>query len=226
MQRCVLNLLLLFILQALPAHAVSASFTQLYGLAGNCDATLVESTSGQLFGTTLNGPSGAGVIFRATSVHVVLGSGFTNLHTFVASDGGDSHGGLAMAPSGMLYGTTARLAQSNNIFQGGMGSIYGISQTGAFNVLYRFGTSTNDLGQPLDGASPRAVPVVAPGDTLYGTAFQGGSSGYDNNGLGYGVIFSIQTNGNSFTVLHSFSGSDGANPTTLAMGKDGSLYGA
>ncbi|MGZ4962544.1 MAG: beta strand repeat-containing protein [Limisphaerales bacterium] len=224
-QRCILNLLLLFILLALPAHAVSTSFTQLYSLAGNCDAALVQSTNGLLFGTTLSGgPGGGGSIFAASPTTSRFSGSFTNLHSFATSDGGESHGGVAMAPSGMLYGTTARLAQSNNIFLSGMGSIYGMSQSGAFNVLYAFGTSTNELGQPLDGASPRAVPVVS-GDTLYGTAFEGGSSGYDNNGLGYGVVFSIGTNGNSFSVLHSFSGSDGANPTILSMAKDGSLYG-
>lgn len=227
MKRRLLQIILPLALFALPAYAVSPTFLQVYNALTNCDATLVQSTSGLLFGTTLSdGPAAAGSIFSAsTNTMFRQGPGLTNLHTFTTSDGGQSDAGLALAPLGMLYATTARLAQSNNIFPGGMGSIYRISQTGSFAVLYRFGTLTNALGQPLDGASPRATPVTPLGVTLYGTTFLGGSSGYDDNGLGYGVVFSIQINGSAYSVLHSFSGADGANPTALTMGQDQSLYG-
>ena len=223
-----LQLMLLASLLALPARAVSPTVSVLYNLFNNCDSTLVQSTNDLLFGTTLtDGSESAESVFVASTNALRRGfsTGFTNLHTFVASDGGQSDGGVALARSGLLFGTTAGLALSNNIFPGGMGSIYRMSQVGAFSVLYRFGTQTNDLGQPLDGASPRATPVCPAGDMIYGTTFQGGSFGYENGGVGYGTVFKIQTNGASFSVLHSISGNDGANPTALIIGADQLLYG-
>jgi len=223
-----LQLILAVLLLALPTRAVSPIFNPLGNLVTNCDATLVQSTNGLFFGTTLNdGPALAGSIFVcATNTTFRLDGGLTNLHTFVASDGGQSDGGVVFAPSGMLFGTTARLALSNNVFPGGMGSIYRMSQSGAFSVLYRFGTQTNALGQPVDGASSHATPVAPAGNTIYGTAYLGGAFGYSNGGLGFGTIFKVQTNGASFSVLHSFTGNDGANPTALIIGADQSLYGA
>src|ERR1035437_4168022 len=59
-------------------------------------------------------------------------------------------------------------------------------------------------GSPSDGARPTAGLILS-GNTLYGTAFQGGSSGA-------GMVFTVNTDGTGFTNLHSFNYSDGANP--------------
>lgn len=59
---------------------------------------------------------------------------------------------------------------------------------------------------------------------FYGTTYNGGSNGYANAGLGYGIVFKTDTNG-AFTELHSFMGPDGANPTALTLANDGNLYG-
>jgi uncharacterized repeat protein (TIGR03803 family) len=61
--------------------------------------------------------------------------------------------------------------------------------------------------------------LILLGNTLYGTAYQGGSSGF-------GTVFAINTNGTSFTNLHSFNyASDGANPQSGLLLIGGTLYG-
>jgi len=72
-------------------------------------------------------------------------------------------------------------------------------------------------------------PVDGSGDTLYGTAYNGGSSGY-------GTVFKVNTNGAGFTTLHSFTAaftnaagaytnSDGANPEAGLIISGSTLYG-
>src|SRR5450759_3417370 len=69
-----------------------------------------------------------------------------------------------------------------------------------------------------DGANPQAGLILS-GTTLYGTAFQGGSSGN-------GTVFAINTNGTGFTNLHSFIyGSDGASPYAGLILSGNNLYG-
>ena len=55
---------------------------------------------------------------------------------------------------------------------------------------------------------------------LYGTTTQYGTNGY-------GTAFKLDTNGNNFTVIHTFgAGTDGEEPqAALVQGKDGFLYG-
>ncbi len=56
------------------------------------------------------------------------------------------------------------------------------------------------------------------GDTLYGTASSGGSSGN-------GTVFRVNTDGTGFTNLHSFTGSDGAMPSAGLVLSGTTLYG-
>src|SRR5439155_1221025 len=62
-----------------------------------------------------------------------------------------------------------------------------------------FYTSTNS-----DGAYPLASLILS-GSTLYGTAAQGGSSGY-------GTVFAVNTDGTGFRNLHSFAATSGSFP--------------
>ena len=56
-------------------------------------------------------------------------------------------------------------------------------------LIYRFNTNS-------DGANPYAGLILS-GNTLYGTASDGGSSGN-------GTVFAVNTDGTGFTNLHSF----------------------
>src|SRR5947209_143860 len=69
-----------------------------------------------------------------------------------------------------------------------------------------------------DGADPYAGLILS-GNTLYGTAFVGGSSGD-------GTVFKVNTNGTGFTTLHSFTGGlDGATPYAGLVLSGNTLYG-
>jgi uncharacterized repeat protein (TIGR03803 family) len=79
-----------------------------------------------------------------------------------------------------------------------------------FTNLYGF-TSGND------GAVPSAG-VILSGGLLYGTALDGGSNRF-------GTVFSVQTNGANFTVLHSLSSNDGTFPFSGLVLSSNVLYG-
>ena len=75
-----------------------------------------------------------------------------------------------------------------------------------------------------DGANPYAGLILS-GNTLYGTACGGGSSGN-------GTVFAVNTDGTGFTNLHSFThlvlpgtNSDGANPYAGLILSGNTLYG-
>src|SRR5262249_29996091 len=103
-------------------------------------------------------------------------------------------------------GTTRRGGTAN------FGTVYKLTPQGQETTLYSFTGGA-------DGASPsRSSLARDSAGNLYGTTPEGGASGV-------GVVFKL-TPGGKFTVLHTFSGSDGAVPYgTLVRDKAGNLYG-
>ena len=169
-----------------------------------------------LYGTTPFGGSwGNGTVFAVNTD----GTGFTNLHSFTAvppypgpstnSDGGAPFARLILG-SNALYGTAARGGSSGN------GTVFALNTDGTgFTNLHSFTallSSTNG-----DGASPEAGLIVS-GNTLYGTAPSGGSSGR-------GTVFAINTDGSGFTNLHSLAGGDGSGPYAGLLLSGNALYG-
>src|SRR5579864_1924013 len=77
-----------------------------------------------------------------------------------------------------------------------------------FTTLHNFSagsTSSSGIYTNSDGAGPWAGLLLS-SNTLYGTARDGGSSGY-------GTVFAVKTDGSGFMDLHDFTGySEGANP--------------
>jgi uncharacterized repeat protein (TIGR03803 family) len=70
-----------------------------------------------------------------------------------------------------------------------------------------------------DGANP-SWELLLWGDTLYGTTFFGGGSGY-------GTVFKVNTDGTGFSVLVSFNGANNeAYPSTTLLLSANTLYGA
>src|SRR3989442_1097779 len=135
---------------------------------------------------------------------------FTTLHSFTAfpinpninTDGAYPEASLVLSGN-TLYGTTQNGGSS------GFGTTFSLNTDGTgFTNLHDFnGTS--------DGANPIGSLVLS-GNTLFGTASFGGSSGA-------GTVFRLNTNGTGFTNLYSFkvpstnssgqyTNSDGANP--------------
>jgi uncharacterized repeat protein (TIGR03803 family) len=85
-----------------------------------------------------------------------------------------------------------------------------------FTTLYSFTVTATPYPTNGDGAIPDSL--ILSGNTLYGTASAGGSSGQ-------GTVFRINFDGTGFTTLYSFTGgSDGTIPGGLLL-SGGTLYG-
>jgi uncharacterized repeat protein (TIGR03803 family) len=195
-------------------------FTNLHSFTGR-KATGANPYSGlvlsgnALYGTGLSGGSlGAGIVYMIYT----NGSGFTNLHSL---DGGadeyQPQGGLDLIGNA-LYGTTDYGGQDTN------GAVFVIETNGmGFTNIYSF-TGSNDGSVPAAG-------LILSNSTLYGTAQYGGTS---NGAAGFGTVFSLNTNGAPFRVLHTFTttgnvygtNGDGANPIAGLILSGNTLYGA
>jgi uncharacterized repeat protein (TIGR03803 family) len=120
-------------------------------------------SSNTLFGRTVSGGGfGVGTVFKLNSD----GTGFTNLHSFTDYGGGAGpvpQAGLILSGT-TLYGATEFGGTWNN------GTVFRLNTDGTgFTNLYSFSGGS-------DGANPAATLVLS-GNTLYGTASAGGSSG-------------------------------------------------
>lgn len=90
----------------------------------------------------------------------------------------------------------------------------------AFAVIANASTQTvlHNFGTPPHGGTPYSNVIRDAKGNLYGTACYGGNSGM-------GVVYKIAPGGKQ-TVLHSFSGADGANPQAgVIRDSAGNLYG-
>ncbi len=122
------------------------------------------------------GTSGYGTVFAVNT----NGSGFTNLHSFTGSDGANPYAGLILSGN-TLYGTAQQGGSS------GAGAVFAINTDGTgFTNLHSFSALVS--GTNSDGANPQARSILS-GNTLYGTASAGGSSG---NGTVFSLSFRPQ----------------------------------
>ncbi len=167
----------------------------------NPACTLIVSGN-LLYGTTLNGGSnGDGAVFVATLDGTVVKTlySFTN-----GADGANPAGSLTLS-GGTLFGTAKNGGHSYS------GTIFSIETNGTgFTNLYTF---TNGM----DGAYPTGGLVLL-GDTLYGTAEDGGIDSA-------GTVFSIKTNGSGFASLYNFAFDDGESPMAGLTLVGTTLYG-
>ena len=190
--------------------------------AGNPQGDLAVSGNG-FFGTSLGGGSnGVGSVFLgSTNGGVSVIRNFAVVSADEATNsGGASPGALLALSGGTLYGTaTAGGAAAN-------GTVFSLSTNGStFAVLHDFSVLDSNTGTNTDGVLPCGGLVLS-GGTLFGTASGGGAGGA-------GVVFSINTSGGSFTVLHDFSpldpltatNADGAFPSSGLVLSNGVLYG-
>jgi uncharacterized repeat protein (TIGR03803 family) len=93
---------------------------------------------------------------------------------------------------------------------GNDGTVFKITPSGTLTTLHSFDVA--------DGVLPYAGLIQATDGELYGTTFDGGTTGQ-------GTVFKISTSG-TLTTLHSFDGTDGGYPNTgLVQATDGNFYG-
>jgi uncharacterized repeat protein (TIGR03803 family) len=174
----------------------------------------VDSTTGDLYGTTTEGGSGCsskgcGVLYKQAA-----NGTFTVLHVFDgANDGSNPAGRLLRDAQGNLYGTA--------LFDGpnGRGTVFRYGADGQFTVLHGF------AGE--DGANPDGGVISDSAGNLYGVTTMGGPD-YQAGGLpGYGTVYELASDG-AFSTLHAFTdGIDGTGPVDGLTGDQaGNLYGA
>jgi len=205
----------LFVLPALIAglgliltnRVTAQTFTTLHSFTNSPDganpyASLILSGN-TLYGTTqFGGSSNIGTVFAVNTD----GTGFTNLYSFIGSSYEANPRASLILSGNTLYGTATYGGGSDN------GTVFAINTNGmGFTNLYSF-TGGSDGANPFDG-------LILSGNTLYGTAFNGGSS-YS------GTLFAVNTSGTGFTNLYTFTGgSDGGNPFAGLILSGSTLYG-
>lgn len=155
-----------------------------------------------IFGTTpYGGSADAGVLFKITP-----DGNEEVLHSFGAteSDGVVPLAGVVSDNIGNLYGTTWSGGQNDN------GVVYKIAPDGTETLLHVFAGGE-------DGGAPYSTLVIDAKGNLLGTTSRGGRRNE-------GTIFKIAPTGQE-TILHSFSGWDGAGPTNISLDDKGAIYG-
>ena len=148
---------------------------------------------------------------------------FTTLYSFTGNtDGGMPSAGLSMDRAGNLYGTAS--AGGNKSCRPTCGTVFKLTPKASswvFSRIYAFSGP--------DGDTPQGGVIVGPDGNLYGTTADGGA-------FGAGVVFRLQPPPNickaflcswAETVLHSFSGADGAYPYfgSLVFDEAGNIFG-
>jgi uncharacterized repeat protein (TIGR03803 family) len=176
-----------------------------------------------LYGTAMGGgSSGCGTAFKVNTD----GTAFTTLHSFTGgSDGGDPNGGLVLSGN-TLYGSAREGGSSAGA--SGNGTVFAVKTDGTgFRNVHSFTASPAPDYTNSDGAWPGKL--LLSGNTLYGTALGGGSSGN-------GTLFKVNTDGTGFTTLYSFTAlsapvyqygtnSDGVYPIAGLVLSGNTLYG-
>jgi uncharacterized repeat protein (TIGR03803 family) len=179
---------------------------------------LIADRAGNLYGTTVLGGNGAGVVFELSPGHGRKG-GWTEtvLHNFNGADGTNPLGGLAMDAQGNLYGT----AFSDTVRTGGV--VFELSPGDnngwTFTQLYGF-----DGQDSPSGANPNGGVIRDASGNLYGTTQYGGEH------CACGTVFEVSPQrggGWSESVLYSFRNKpDGAYPWAgLIADSSGDLFG-
>ena len=206
-----------------PAQAVIHAFTVNLTDPGWPSGSLLQGSDGGLYGTTAwagdeNCPvsidlPGCGTIFKSDP-----SGNLTITHSFSGFDGADPNAPLIQGSDGNFYGTSALggdLPCPLGLGEG-CGVAFRMDPSGKVTALHVFSAS--------GGIKPSAL-IQAKGGDFYGTANGGGNLSCPLGFGGCGTVFKIDTSGN-LTVIHSFFGPDGANPTApLIQGIDGAFYG-
>jgi len=151
--------------------------------------------------TTFGGTNDKGVIFKISTT-----GSYTKLYDF--NYGANPYGSLVLSGS-TLYGVT----RNGNTID--LGTLFKINIDGT--GFYSIKEFTGD-----NGANPLGSLIIS-NSVLYGTTYYGGT--WHGSADGYGVIFSIKTDGSGFTILRKFLGEDGANPYTALTLSGTTLYG-
>ena len=145
---------------------------------------LIQGTDGNFYGTTFLGGTGGGTVFKITP-----GGTLTTLS--LSPSLANPYADLVQAPGGNFYGTGA--------YGLGEGTVFKMTPKGTVTLLHTF------PGSPSDGTHPTPGLMLGKDGYFYGTTLEGGGPGDP------GTVFKVSPAG-VLTILHSFHGTDGANP--------------
>jgi len=223
-----LFLIFIFLLLTLTVQSAQGqTFQVIHDFTGGTDGAvpyggLVVDTTGNLYGTASSGGyyggiceelGGCGVVFKLTRTS--SGWEFSTIHTFQGMPDRNPFAPVTIGPGGSLYGSASSEC----------GTIYSLRQpvnaTGpwAETILYSFSPSG------ADGCGPNNLIFDQAGN-IYSTTSGGGGNGCSAE-LGCGTVFMLTHSGGDWqeSILHIFSGLDGAFPSGVLLDQSGNLYG-
>jgi len=217
---------LLMTLMLVPGAWAGSKYHVLYNFKGGKDglrpsAGLISDATGNFYGVTAGGGEGGGggcgTVFELSPAK----NGWTQkvLYRFPgnAKNGCGPYANLTFDAQGYLYGATA-LGGRGRCSRRTCGTVFELTPVGGGRwkqtVLHTFAGGS-------DGEFPSSVVLDAKGD-LFGATGSGGGT------CNCGTVFELTPlagGGWMETILHSFSGTDGAHPGDLVFDAAGNLYG-
>jgi len=190
------------------------TFTTVYAFQGNQDgrmpeASLIQDSSGNLYGTTLFGGARIGHSGNGTVFKIDTTGKESVLYKFVPI-GFKPMAGVAEDSAGNFYGTTYEGGRSK------LGIVYKLPPSGVLTVLHAFTGGT-------DGEYPAAGVVLDGAGNIYGVTTQGGATAKCPKCSG--TVFKVNKAG-KYSILHRFSPNDGPPVDGLLWSQaTGFLYG-
>lgn len=167
----------------------------------NPECTLIQATDGDFYGTTYDGGTGFGTVFKITSAGAV-----TIVYKFLdGTDGEEPVAGVIQGADGNFYGTTKSANTHNN------GTVFKVTSGGTLTTLHQF-TGAGDGSAPFGGL------IQGADSDFYGTTELGGAHSD-------GTVFKVTPAGVE-SIVYSFDGTHGADPvTSLIQDTSGNIYG-
>jgi uncharacterized repeat protein (TIGR03803 family) len=183
----------------------AGTVTVLHNFAGAPDGAqayngLTQASDGNFYGVTFGGGTFYGTVFKMTPTGVL-----SVLHTFAdgPSDGAGPSSSLTQGTDGKLYGVTSAGGTT------GGGTIYSITTSGAYSVLYNFEDTNSTTGY-----NPASPLHQSSNGKFYGDTSNGGEYSTCN----CGVIYSFDVGLSPFVSPETSSAKEGAKVGLLGQG--------
>ena len=179
-------------------------------------ATLVQASDGNFYGTTYYGGLGQGTVFKISTTGEF--STVADLCASACATGEIPYAGVIQGSDGNLYGTTPLGGNESDCVGtsfSGCGAVFEVTLAGVASAVHDFA--------PTDGTTPEAALMQASDGNYYGAARAGGTASM-------GTVFKV-TPTQGFAVTYDFCTQNAACPdgdqpvAPLLQGSDGNLYG-